>query len=768
MTAARRALRLSVGDVALTAAIVVWALAEAAAIDGGASRGWRVAFALATTLAMLARNRWPAVTLALAMAAFVADTVLDILPIEAVTPLQLLPLATYAMASHGSPRRPAGIVSVAAIAAPALLVSWLARHPAASAMDVVSLVVVQSVAAGAGWSVRRRREEAEQQAESLRAASLAGEDLVRAGVEEERARIARELRVIVARGLAAMDRALAGTGGAAADRLAAVAVEVQRRAADVMDELQRLLAVLPAGGTRILVPVSAGAAAAAARARGWCVELDAAPGAADAFPGATLAAGRVVEEVLAGAPPRGGARVHVRVVPDRDGLHVALEGQGPAPQALADPASSGSLRERVRLHGGRARIRRRGRWHVRVVLPGAGGLPDTWRTHAFGDIVVVGAAALIVVGDARAAGGAGPGLTAALEALLLVLPLALRRRAPVVAPLVVAAGLLALELGGVLPRSRAPVIAALLATGAAAMHIPGPRRAIAVTVAVTASAVVVNLLQLPPGEPYTDTPILLFLAGMAFGFGRLVRGTMDRTAGDRAGAELVVAEQARALQDAVAAERRAVARDLHDVVAHGVSLVGVLAGGAAAQARSDPGRARASLSAAGDAVAQARAEVERLAAALGDEPGAATPSLADVDALVAAARRGGQPVRCEIDADRVAVPDRVAASAYRIVQEALTNARKHAPGAEVTVRVAASPRSVDVDVVNAAGPDARGGGTRRGIAGMGERVRLLGGELEVGPRAGGGFAVRARLPLDAAQATAPSGSIAAGVSSGQR
>lgn len=746
-----RWLRLSAGDAAITLAVAAWAVLEALTLGGTVPVAWRVVFAVSVTGVMAFRRRWPGVALAVALAAFLLDVVFDILPIEAVTPFQLLPLATYAVAAFAGDRRIAAITAVLAVPLPVLMFGPFSHDGPVTERDIISLVVVQSVAAGAGWAVRRRREEAERQAASLQAAGLGAEALVREGVEEERARIARELRAIVARALSAMDARLRHLETAGAHGITAIATDLQARASAVMVDLQHLLGVLPDQQGGVALPVSAEAAVATARARGWQVRLEGNGGAADASAGSVLAAGRVVEEVLAGNPPAGGQPVVVRADRVSDGVRVRVSARGPFPSALADPAARGSLRERVRLHGGRTRLTRRARrWSVDAVLPGADALRPGWRDLLVGDVVVVGTAALVVLDDARGAGGAGALTTLLLEAAVFVVPLMLRRRAPLAAVLAIAAGILALELANVLPDdSRTPIIAALLGSGAAAMHIADARVALATAAAATVSAVVVNLLQLPPDVPLTDTPIILFMFVMAWGFGRKVRHNLERVEDARAGEKRLASEQWRRLLETVAEERRAVARDLHDVVAHGVSLVGVLAGAAGAQARRDPERARGSLRTARQAVAQARAELERLTAALGDDPSAsASVSIADVGALVQSARAGGQVVDVRLDVtDAQRVPAGVATSAYRIVQEALTNARKHAPGSETTVRLAERDNALLVEVRNGAAPVAEADGTRRGIVGMRERARLLGGELCAAPEPDGGFAVRARLPV---------------------
>ena len=274
MSGALRWLRLSAGDAAITVAVATWAVLEALTLGGEVSIGWRVVFAISVTGAMALRRRWPGAALTVALGAFLLDILVDVLPIEAVTPFQLLPLATYAVAAFGANRALAGITALLAVPLPVVMFGPLAQDGPVTTRDIVSLVVVQSVAAGAGWAVRRRREEAERQAESLRAAGLGADALVREGVEEERARIARELRAIVARALSAMEARLRHLETAGAGGLAATAADLQVRASAVMTDLQRLLGVLPDQQAGVALPVSADAAVAAARVRGWRVRLD--------------------------------------------------------------------------------------------------------------------------------------------------------------------------------------------------------------------------------------------------------------------------------------------------------------------------------------------------------------------------------------------------------------------------------------------------------------------------------------------------------------
>jgi signal transduction histidine kinase len=201
---------------------------------------------------------------------------------------------------------------------------------------------------------------------------------------------------------------------------------------------------------------------------------------------------------------------------------------------------------------------------------------------------------------------------------------------------------------------------------------------------------------------------------------------------------------------AVAEERRRIARDMHDVVAHSLSVMVVQAGGARRILDRDPDRAAQAaqqIEAAGRAaLAELRRVLGVLEAAGAPAARAPQPSLRDVETLVREARAAGLAVSLRVSGTpRPLAPD-LELTAYRVVQEALTNARKHAGAARTQVTVRWEEEWLEVAVVDAGGAGP-GGGTGHGLVGMRERVALSGGELSAGPRPGGGFAVRARLPL---------------------
>jgi signal transduction histidine kinase len=212
-------------------------------------------------------------------------------------------------------------------------------------------------------------------------------------------------------------------------------------------------------------------------------------------------------------------------------------------------------------------------------------------------------------------------------------------------------------------------------------------------------------------------------------------------------------ERARA---AVEAERARIARELHDVVAHAVGIMVVQATAAEQQVDDDPVAVRRALQAIQSAGRQAAADLARMLGVLHDPAGEPpdrlpVPSLTRLDELLAGA--AGHPVSVAVEGDLEGLPPAVDLSAYRVVQEALTNALKHAPGSAVEVRVVRSSGAVQVEVVDRApasvtssGPAVPGSGN--GLRGLRERVQVFGGRFEAGPEAHGGFRVAAVLPIE--------------------
>jgi signal transduction histidine kinase len=200
-------------------------------------------------------------------------------------------------------------------------------------------------------------------------------------------------------------------------------------------------------------------------------------------------------------------------------------------------------------------------------------------------------------------------------------------------------------------------------------------------------------------------------------------------------------------------ERLLIARELHDVLGHHLSLINVQAGVGLHLMDERPEQARAALAAIKHASAEALRETRAVLAALNPRdqtaPRAPTPGLADLDALVAEVTAAGLPVSVRAEGTPRPLPAEVDRAAYRIVQEALTNVRRHAgPSASACILIAYLNSAVIIDVSDdGEGPPASTMDGGNGIAGMRERALALGGSVEAGPRSGGGFRVRAELPI---------------------
>lgn len=215
-------------------------------------------------------------------------------------------------------------------------------------------------------------------------------------------------------------------------------------------------------------------------------------------------------------------------------------------------------------------------------------------------------------------------------------------------------------------------------------------------------------------------------------------------------------------QIAAAAERARIARELHDVVAHNVSVMVVQADGAAYALGTDPARARDALAAISATGRQALTEMRVLLGVLrkngdsGQADLAPLPGLDQLDELLDQARAAGLPVSCTVQGEPVPLPGGTALAVYRIVQESLTNARKHAgPHARADVVLRYCGDSVELSVTDdGVGHAAASDGDGHGLTGMAERAALYGGSVQASPLPGGGFQVTARLPIALAQAKA--------------
>jgi signal transduction histidine kinase len=247
----------------------------------------------------------------------------------------------------------------------------------------------------------------------------------------------------------------------------------------------------------------------------------------------------------------------------------------------------------------------------------------------------------------------------------------------------------------------------------------------------------------------TDIPFVLLVLCTPWFVGYAMRGKVRRSEELERRTERLERERVTAVAD----ERSRIARELHDVIAHSVSVMVVQAGAAEEVLKRSPDAALEPIRAVQETGRQALVEMSRLVGLLrdaGEELGLAPqPTLDELEALVQSVSHAGLPVSLSLEGMRRPLPLAVELTAYRVVQEALTNALKHAGDAAAEVRVRYEPDALLLEVVDD-GPGANGYGGGHGLAGMRERVSVFGGDVTAGPRPSGGFAVRVRLPIEAA------------------
>ena len=233
---------------------------------------------------------------------------------------------------------------------------------------------------------------------------------------------------------------------------------------------------------------------------------------------------------------------------------------------------------------------------------------------------------------------------------------------------------------------------------------------------------------------------------------------VQRRREEAAGLDVELQDERRRSAEILAEERARIARELHDVIAHNVSLMVLQAGAARQVLDSDPQRVRDPLLTIEATGRQAIGEMRRLLGILratdDDADRAPQPGLARLDDLVAESRAAGVPVDVAVSGRDRPLPAGVDLAAYRIVQEALTNVRKHAgPDAAARVAIRYGEHDVGLEIADdGAGTNGRGSGPAgHGLVGMRERAALYGGEVDAGAQPGGGFRVAARLPLEEEQ-----------------
>jgi signal transduction histidine kinase len=324
--------------------------------------------------------------------------------------------------------------------------------------------------------------------------------------------------------------------------------------------------------------------------------------------------------------------------------------------------------------------------------------------------------------------------------------LAWRRRAPIAVALVVFALVLVETTAGVsLHTPVYPILLVMLVVYGTASYAPWPRAIVGLAFPLAAMWASIAIATVH-GDNYTGISDVAFVSVLVIApwlVGRAMHGRLQETR------ELAVRA------DRAAAEERArIARELHDVVSHSVSVMVVQAGAAEEVMKIDAQRAVEPLRAIQETGRQALVELTRLVGLLRDDSEelglSPQPGLESLGSLVAQVREAGLPVELRIEGEPRQVPLGVGLSAYRVVQEALTNALKHAGDARATVRVGYGRHAVELEITDDGRGGANGHGGGHGLAGMRERVSVFGGDFSAGPRPEGGFRVGVRLPTEPA------------------
>jgi signal transduction histidine kinase len=326
-----------------------------------------------------------------------------------------------------------------------------------------------------------------------------------------------------------------------------------------------------------------------------------------------------------------------------------------------------------------------------------------------------------------------------------------RRAAPLLTVAVVFGALAAESLLGVsLHKPDSPLLMALVALYTAGAYLPLRESAVALALAIGCMWTAVAG-QSTHGQSDFAFTLVVMSAGWLVGRGMHGRVSQAGELVERTARLEREADAERAA--AVAEERRRIARDLHDVIAHSVSVMVVQAGAAEELLERNPASVLEPIRAVQETGRAALVEISRLLGILredGAELGLAPqPRLEELPELVEQARAAGLPVELRIDGTPRPLPLGVDLSIYRIAQEALTNARKHSIDSSAVVVLRYGSDEVELSVENDGRPTDEGHRGGHGLIGMRERVAVFGGSLETGPRAGGGFRVLARLPLTA-------------------
>jgi signal transduction histidine kinase len=371
------------------------------------------------------------------------------------------------------------------------------------------------------------------------------------------------------------------------------------------------------------------------------------------------------------------------------------------------------------------------------------------------DALIVMAAVWSAVGTAVRKDAAAPhGVMTVFELVAIaaaILVLLLRRRLPFAAP--AALWLVSVALSFVDPRLITSQGATYLAGVGAAVLLGDVRNEmqarIGLVIVVSGAVIVVYNDPSQPAGSFVFTP-LIFAIGWLVGYALRERTVRTEAAEERA--ERAERDRELAARTAVAEERARIARELHDVVAHAVSVMVLQVGAVRHRMPASETENRQALLNVEQAGRTALAEMRRLLGAMrrGDEQPDFTPQpgLADLDRLLEDVRAAGLAVQLRVRGEPVALSPGLDLSAYRIVQEAVTNTLKHARARHAEVDVRYEPHHLLVEVRDDGAGSSTNGEPGHGLVGIGERVKIFGGDMTAGRAPEGGFVVRARLPLD--------------------
>lgn len=346
--------------------------------------------------------------------------------------------------------------------------------------------------------------------------------------------------------------------------------------------------------------------------------------------------------------------------------------------------------------------------------------------------------ASIVAGSMASQNGVH-GLLAWILVLAACAPLAVRRRAPLPVLVGVAAVVVVLAFLG---NGTAADVALALAVYTVAAHEPWQRVATFGLPIATLAAAVSEVAAQKHGNWAEVVSQIILLVGFAAMIGRIVYNRRRRLTLDR---EL-------AAREAVTSERTRIARELHDVVAHSMSVMIVQAGAARTVIDRDPAAAQEAISRVEETGRAGLAEMRRLIGVLTDADETAStapmPGLAELDPLLETVRATGLPVEVVRTGTPRELPAGADLAAYRVIQESLTNALKHAGPANARVSMDFAPDRLTIEVADDGSGPAPVPGVGHGLIGMRERVGVFGGTLTTGERPGGGFVVRAEIPVE--------------------